>query len=469
MLNKRNLEYIKAYQWIGLGLVLLTYIFMFGHYFAEYIDDAWTLSWAFNFWEKGTVFDPVYGYLDGDGGTALFGRTYVFIYGAFSQIFGWTRGGAYLLSTLFIIASSILWGAILLELGIKKEVIIDFLIVFLLLDPYVGAANRTRMDPLGLLLCSLALLLFIKKRYYFSALSYMIAFENHPMGVSAFLFILAYLFNIRNELKENKRFYLIGAGYFTLGIITGVLYYLFLHYPWLGNVSDLSSRSDGNLFYDYFFYKRMSWRHWPELFIIAFSLFIWFWKKLYKRYSLISLWMISAILCSLLLSRKNAFYIIYLYPPFILMIILSFKNIGRSRLLLVGFLCFQLPQYGYLYYLQYGYNHKQYISEIEKYFSTEDKRFIYGNYNSWFALMDLNFHAYGYFARSGTKVEDFPEQFVLIANPEFYEEHYDEDLEERMQEYEDMSGKRYITSKVADIEWIKGKDVSIIEYRTVSD
>jgi len=83
-------------------ILIVLYVPFHNRYRIEHIDDAWSFSWAYGYWNEGDVYDSVFGYLDGDGGTSVFGRTYALIYGAWGLATSWSRPAGYLLSTLLL-------------------------------------------------------------------------------------------------------------------------------------------------------------------------------------------------------------------------------------------------------------------------------------------------------------------------------------------------------------------------------
>ncbi len=55
--------------------------------------------------------------------------------------------------------------------------------------------------------------------------------------------------------------------------------------------------------------------------------------------------------------------------------------------------------------------------------------FVYGPSSSWFALMDRDFHAYGYFGRAGVLAVDAPESLYVISNGNLESENGKGDLD----------------------------------------
>lgn len=457
--------YWKPSRLIFLGTALLTYLLLHNYYRVDYIDDSWSLSWAYNWWTHGEVYDRVFGYMRGDGGSSLFSRTYVFIYGAFCSLFGWTRGGAYLLSALLVLLSSLGWFSIWKELGFSEDESMDYLLIMLLFDPYYGVAHKTRFEPLTLLFATLSLLLFLKKRYFFSGLLLLVAFETHPMGISALFYILAYLFVIRKDMAADPSFYTRGAIRFIMGCLLGIGYYLLLHLPYLDQLGDLGGRQTGHAAVSYFFTNRMAWRHWPELLLVSGSLIVFFFKGKGFERPILPAMMIGSLAVSLLLHRGNVHYMVYLYPPFLMAIVSLFEDVKLGPLLLIGFLLYQIPQYGYLYYSQREYDHKTHMADLKKALPADEygDLFIYGTFNGWFALMDRDYRCYGWFDRSGHKAEGLEDRFILMEN-RLYREQYREELEDLIREREEKTGKTYRVTELGRIPFLEGDPVILYEY-----
>ncbi|MBN2627144.1 MAG: hypothetical protein JXA95_10800 [Spirochaetales bacterium] len=466
-MDKLNRSYWTPLRLLFVVLGLATYVLMHNHYRVEYIDDPWSLSYAYNLVEKGEVYDTLFGYLDGEGGTALFSRTYAYVYGAFLHIFGWTRGNGYLLSTLLMGGAATVWYFLWREWGFPKEKALDFVLIMLLFDPYFGNAHKMRVDNIGFLIASLSLYLFLKRKYFFSGLLLLIAFENHPMGAIAFFYILAHLFHIRKEMAENPPLYAKGALIFILGCTAGIGYYLALHLPYLREgLSEMGSRASGHSFLNYFFLNRMAWRHLPELGLIFLCLGLFFFKKEYRVYSVLIPLMIASLVTSFLLHRGNMHYMIYFYPPFLMVIVSVFHDIRWEKLLLAGFLLFQLPQYGYLYYTQRDYDHRAFMNGLTEVLSLteEDDTLIYGMFNGWYAFLESNYHCYGYFGRAGLDSSALPDHFYVIEDDIYFEEGYDRDLDQFVADNEQLTGQVYSITILGEVPFYGSLKAVVKEY-----
>jgi ABC-type spermidine/putrescine transport system permease subunit II len=71
--------------------IIVLYGFFHNSYRTEFEDDSWTLSWAYDYFQDGTVTGEVFGYGE-NGGTVLFSRTTALVYGGIQSLLGWDRG-----------------------------------------------------------------------------------------------------------------------------------------------------------------------------------------------------------------------------------------------------------------------------------------------------------------------------------------------------------------------------------------
>ena len=390
-------------------------IFGFSQYMPEHIDDAWTLSWAHNWWSEGEIYDPVFGYLDGDGGTSLFSRSYVYVYGAILQFFDWTRGGAFLLSTIFLIGSAFLWKSIIKKLGYPSLVSWLFLLVLLSLETYFAAAHKTRVEALTFFLSSLAFWCFVKEHYFFSGFIAILAGETHPYGAVSFMYILGYCVLLVPRLWPQPKLLIKNVVVFLSGMALGIGYYLLLHGVYLSQAESLDGRIGGNVIWAYLFGFRFSWRHLPEALIWMVALGSFLAAQRWKTDRFLLPFLVLTILFSVIFPRGNFHYMIYLYPPLILLILTEAKHRKLTNWLVLGLLLFLLPQYIWLHLDQRGYDHEAYVQSLREAVSQEQE-IIYGHPNSWFAFYDREFYGPGYFSRANRPIEEWPSKMVVIEN-----------------------------------------------------
>lgn len=387
---------------------------MHGKYRIENVDDAWSLTFAYNLVNKGEVFDTVF--LNGQGeGTSLFSMIYAYTYGSILNIIGWTKSNSHLISTFFFLSSLPLWFFIILKLGHEKYLALSFVLILLLSECYFGLANQARADALTFLLVTLSFFLFLYKFYFFSGLVTMLAFENHATGSMVFFYLVVFIISHRTEFFENRKLLLRKMMLFGFGVLIGATVYLYLHYPYLMNFAntisertDLAKSKHNNFILSYFF-ETKHYRHIPELVIITAALIIFISKKYFKENKFVLLFIGFVILASVVLRRPNFNYIVYAYPSFILLILYVADKIKKINWVLVIFLILLIPQYFYVLKLNGYYDEEAYVEKLKQVSIPEETNTIFGSPNEWFAFMDKDFYRY-----TLIPVKKEVEEFILI-------------------------------------------------------
>jgi hypothetical protein len=416
--NALNLHRI----WIVYAIVLvLMYVVFRQYYRVEVLDDAWSLSWAHGWWHGKGVYDHTFGYLKGEGGTALFGRGYVVAYAVVATLLGWSREVATGFSSVLTLASAAIWFDIVRRLGYRKQFALTFALVMLLLEAYYAMSQSTRQEAPAFLLASLSFWLFLKLRYTLSGLALGVAVEIHPFALAGGFWILAYLVVLWPQMKLTPRVYVRGAAWFFFGLGLGFLYWLYVHAPNLSELNQLGNRVSGgyrgNAISEYYFGSPRSWRHWPELMIVLASLVVFIAQRSWKKHPLVLALFAAVILCTILIPRGNLKYIVYVYPAAILLILVVADELRSLHRLLWILLLIQVPQYAVLFWKQRTYDHSAYLAELAE--RVPEGPLIYGHPNAWFALLERNFVAYGYFNRAGLTPDRWPDIFILIENHNF--------------------------------------------------
>ena len=434
--------------------VAVLYLGFHGRYVAEYLDDAWVLSWAWNLYEYNEMHDTVFGEARA---TLIFQRTVAIVYGLAASLFGWSRGVGYGVSKFFVLAAASLWFFIIKKLGYRRSMALAFAGIMLLLEGYFGIANKIRQEPLVFFLCSASFLLFLYEKDFFAGLLLGIALEAHPYAFVGGFWMLSYCFMIRQRIRNEKRLFFRRLLFFVPGLSLGFAYWLTLHYAYLGESEDFASATTGNVFSAYYFTHRYAWRHWPELFMILAGFIIFLMRKMHRVYPFVLPLLTSVILASVLVSRGNIHYIVYIYPAAILLLLSVAEEMKLTALLIAGILLFQLPQYAWLFWQNKDYHHREYLNLLEESVPA-DADFIYGHPNAWFAFREREFHSYGYFGRVGMAPEDWPDEFIVIENSEF----------ERWNGASDLRrAKNHTREDVASLPYWNGTEVTI--YRLIRD
>ena len=408
-LNKKELIYIPYF------LIALLYLLFQQKYMPEYLDDAWCLSWAHQLVNFNNVSDTVFGYID-NGGTALFGKGYAYVYGGILQIVGWTRINAVYISTSLIWLTAFVWFRIVLKLNYSRKIAHMAAVMILIMEVYFAGANKLRPDSLALFIISMAFYLFISRQYLLAGFLSLAAFEIHPIALTFYFYIIGFLVSIFDDMKKRPGYYIKGALLFIAGALLGVGYYYLLHREYLHLFAESTmSRITGHVYYSYFWDMKFAWRHIPEALIFIVALVLFFKLKIYKKDKFILPFFLACFISTFIIKRGNYHYVAFTYTSVIIFISVIVSEIRKEKIFFILLLLFLLPQYGFLYYTNGDYNQVDYENNLISAIP-EDDRMILGNSGAWFALKDRNFHEFGYFKRDGLEAEGLPQSFYLINN-----------------------------------------------------
>ncbi|MBN2656113.1 MAG: hypothetical protein JXR86_03575 [Spirochaetales bacterium] len=372
---------------------ILIHIFMFNNYLSDDIDDAWSHSFIYSYTEKGYEYDSVF--RTGEvGGVAFFGKTYARVYSAVFNIFGWTKITAHGISSFFVYASIVLWYFIFRKIGLDKKQLAFLVLLFLIAEPFLSMANKTRSDAFAFFFASLSLYLFMDKRFFFSALTGMIAFETHPMGLSAFIYSFAYFLSTLAYYKDDKKRLIRDLFIFISGIALGALYYIFLHY---GAFSSLGSELSDSItdavknYLLYYFLYSTGHRHLVDL-IVFLSMFVIFVAlKMYKTEKLLIFLLAGAILQSIILPRANHNYAVFAYPVFLYMAVLVATRLNKAMVILFLFFLLYTPQH----IIRIEHNRQpeplsSYSAKLQN-LITDENLPVFGGGNEWYAFMERDY------------------------------------------------------------------------------
>ena len=413
MITKKKMTIFIPYFFIA-----IFYAIFHMKYMPEYLDDAWSLSWAYRLLNFNDVTDHVFGYVN-TRGSILFGRGYSYFYGTILQVVGWSRSNAVIISTLLLWTTAFIWFKSIIKLGYKKSIAHTVTILFLIMEIYFAIGNKLRSDSLALCLISFAFYLFISKKYFVAGFLAIVAFEVHAISLTYFFYILAYLISILDEMKRNPKFYIKGALVFISGIILGLIYYYWLQHDYLQYFFEKTTNEMvGHTFFSYFWKMKFAWRHLPELGIVVIAVVVFFKNQYYKKDKFILPFFISCILSSFVLRRGNYHYVAFVYPSVLLLIAFVSIEIDKIKYFWMLLLFYLIPQYGFLYYNNHSFNQKEYEANLIKVMPIDDL-FILGNSGAWFALKERNFHENGFFSRGASGLKEAPKSLYLISNKRY--------------------------------------------------
>lgn len=286
------------------------------------LDDPWFGSFIWNSFKHGIEDrDILVGAPAGSGmvGVNHFGKLWSLVYGMALEMFGWSRGVLHAVSaTLTLIALS-LWGKAAHQVGASSRQAQWLVLLLGLSPPFLGMATQARPEAFAFTLISSALVLALADRWFWAALLGALAVESHPAAALGCFWLLPQLLQSWSEPRYSFR-RVLSAG---VGGALAVLIYVLLHRPYLGNlVEALRGGSEslglGRHFAIEYFFRTKYLRHLPELLIFAGTAVFYFQKPKAFRRLAGPLPAGIVIAGSLLLSRPNFHYMVYLYPLFVL-------------------------------------------------------------------------------------------------------------------------------------------------------
>jgi hypothetical protein len=384
-----RLLWLAAY----VAAVVALYWLVGQRYRVKHIDDAWTLSLAYNFFYKGITRDLVFE--NPWGGLGLFGKTYAWTYGGVLHLVGWSRENAYYVSTVLTVLAIGLWGWIIARLRFEPAVAVAVTALMLVMDPFFSVACQARVDALVFLLASLSFALFVAGRFFAAGAVAMIGMETHPMGLMAFVYIAAYVAAWPERLAPSRRHLAVAAVSMGLGLAAGLGYYLGLHWQGLTGVGQVLARAtttdvDVNNYLHNYFLRTKYYRHVPELVLFIAALVVYWRKGWFRDNRFVGLFVVIVVLSSLLVRRPNFLYAVYAYPAFLLLVVYGARRLGVLRALVGATVAFLLLQYGFVAYRNRDFSFPALVRDLEA-AVPGDGLPVFGSHNEWFALQDRSF------------------------------------------------------------------------------
>jgi hypothetical protein len=376
------------------AVMVVTLYWLVGHrYRVKHIDDAWTLSLAYNFFYKGVTRDLVFE--NPWGGLDLFGKTYAWTYGGVLHLAGWSRENAYYLSTLLTWAAIALWGWILVRLRFEPPVVLAVTALMLVTDPFFSVACQARVDALVFLIASLSFALFVGGHLVAAGVAAAVGMEIHPMGLMALVYIAACAAAWPERIAGSRRRLVVTAGSLGLGLAIGLGYYLVLHWEGLTGLGQALARATSedtsvNNYLYYYFLKTKYYRHLPELALFVAALVVYWRRGWFRDDRFVGLFVAAVVLSSLLVRRPNFLYAVYAYPAFLLLVVYTAERLGVRRILVGATVVFLLLQYAFVAYRNRDFSFPALVSELEA-AVPDDGLPVFGSHNEWFALRDRAF------------------------------------------------------------------------------
>ncbi len=334
---------LAAALWCGAIIVILGgYAAVHGRLNVHYLDDAWSTSFAYQFVRHGITEDVIFrppGTL-----SLVFGKTQAYVYALFLQPTGWTRSHVHWVSTLLVFASAATWNRIGRAMGLLPEPATLLGLSLLLFQVSMQAANLARPDGLTLLLMSLSLLAFVRERMFLAGLLALIAFENHPIGLTVCFYGLGWAIHARASLFPDARTTWRRLAFLALGGLCGLAWFLFANRATLslhnlgflfGDVHQFGEEKRNEWTYLHYYFKHCAPFEW--LFFLA-ALAVYLARRLWRN-DASPLWILALVLASALLARRqNGLYALLAYPAFALVCVHALQRTIMLRLAFLALL-----------------------------------------------------------------------------------------------------------------------------------
>ncbi|MFO7735475.1 MAG: hypothetical protein R6W70_04585 [bacterium] len=403
--------------------VISSYILLYGIYRINYMDTAWTLSFAWNYLRHGIRSDIVFRPPENTV-TLLFGRTMHVFYGNILDITGWSRNNTTLISTFFIFLSAVIWYSILRNMGKTHLFASAFAAVFLMMRKTLISAHLGRPEAMTLFVISLALLLFIKKKFFLSFFLCTVAVEIHSIGITGFFYIIPTAFFMRKKLffpKKDLKNTLIKAG---MGIFAGILYYLAFHFrdlsmQSLSYIFDNSHSFNGYKAPFHGYLHRHFYNYSVEFVLLSVLTSVFFIFRLYRKMVFPSLIFASIALSSLIIGRPNGFYAVMAMPALVFFLLSISESLKAEVFLLIA-VVLVFSTHVYEHYKTFrGYNSTK-LTEKTKEAMPEDKIPVTALSDFWFTFRDASERRFIPVSRQNDYKKNFPEEIYFIKT-DFWE------------------------------------------------
>lgn len=335
--NKSTCFYVVA-----LFIVFISYVFLHEKVSLQDVDTAWVMSFADNYVNGGIETDTVFRNASSEH-LLRFGKIQFFVYGHVLNMIGWTRGNAILISTFFSFMSMFVWFFIIREFGENFQTAAAFSVFMLTLFPLFHSAHMARPEALVLFMISVSLLLFLKKRFFLSGLTALLAAEIHPMGLLSFFYAGGVILHSLPFYMKSRKEAMKHLSFFTAGTISGLAIFFTIH-PEMFSVEMIQSVFNDSKLIDgrrrsYFSYLNMHFSHHSkELGILIFPLLFYLSQKMWRKNALPGILFVSVMISVFIFRRPNHNYPTYVYPAVIFISIYALKELSVLKSAVMGIL-----------------------------------------------------------------------------------------------------------------------------------
>lgn len=382
----------------------------------EDVDDALSASFIYNYTQKGIENDPVFDTTmeQGQSGVRYFGKIQAMVYGRVLDIAGWTRGNFHWISVFFFAMSALLWFFILKKRGSKNSEALVFCLLLLWLEPLFYTSHLPRTESFVFFLVSCSILFYSFDRYFLSALVLTLAIENHPIAFLGGAYLFAFFIADCIDKKRKPTELVLPLLNFLAGLLTGAGIYMVLHRDVLDSLShsiDGRRGFDSNFFLNYFFFQ--SKRRLLEVVLFGVTVILFFWSRQFGKNKDGWILTLTVILFSVIIGRNNPHDMFLGYPALLYFLWKTYRNVDRLDVLIAAFLLIFAPKYLQVSLQTQGYRFPEFVRQIQA-TVPKDSLPVFGNPNSYFALMDRDFYSLQHF--HGNPKEKGIREFYLIAD-----------------------------------------------------
>ena len=383
-------------------VAISVYSLLFNKYRPAEIDDPWIASYVWNITHLDTTDDSVFGY---PSNVRYFGHIHAKIVGPIADQFGWTKSTFYSINLICVILAAFAWFLVAYKLlGCKLKAFLFVLIIFLL-EPFLGAAYKTRWDAMNFMLVSWGVAGAVHRRYFIGTLLISLAVEIHAISGVGYFLILAILISDFSKADYNLKSLRKPVLAVIAAASIGFIIYRYLHpeplseiFSYLNESNEATTKSFNALSSHYF--QREYYRFIPELlfWFCGASLYFWQKKTLFKPQNTLITLFWATILASIVIHRGNFHYVIFFYPPIFLLALEGFWG-SRLRWLGLGALVlYAIILSGAIYYKNRHVDNSSFDASIIRLFEDTGKinttEPILGPANAWFPLRDRKIYCY---------------------------------------------------------------------------
>lgn len=378
-----------------MGCIVITgYCILFGSYRVSEVDDAWTASYVWNLTHKHSTVDSVFG---APSNIRYFGHIHAHFAGFLGDSFSWSKQTFHAFNLAWVAGAALAWLMAAFRLLADRRIAFICVCLIFMLEPFLGAAFKARSDAMAFFLVSWGMCAAVYGRFFGAALITSIGVETHVIGAVGYFWILAFLL-VRVQEKKEPKAIAPELGACLAGGILGFLLYRLVHPESLSEILAYLSHSNSafghfNAFSAHYF-TRAYFRFLPELIFVLCGAGAYFYKKrrLLDLTDPLSTLFWFTILASLVLRRGNFHYVIFFYPPLIMLAVSGFFQTRLFRTAVLCLACYAAVLMGLLAWQNRDVDHEGFDRALTAVAVPDDSTPVVGPTNAWFVLRQRPFY-----------------------------------------------------------------------------